>query len=71
MQDLGYWILNDIIWIKTNPMPNFKGTRFNNAHETLIWASKDKNSKFRLMGFGHRVYKNFDPRATIMQKMCY
>ena len=38
MQDLGYWILNDIIWIKTNPMPNFKGTRFNNAHETLIWA---------------------------------
>jgi len=45
MQDLGYWILNDIIWIKTNPMPNFKGTRFNNAHETLIWASKNKDSK--------------------------
>jgi DNA modification methylase len=42
MQDLGYWILNDVIWIKTNPMPNFKGTRFNNAHETLIWASKKK-----------------------------
>ena len=47
MQDLGFWILNDIIWIKTNPMPNFKGTRFNNAHETLIWASKNKNSKYR------------------------
>ncbi|MHA1401693.1 MAG: site-specific DNA-methyltransferase [Candidatus Heimdallarchaeaceae archaeon] len=45
MQDLGFWILNDIIWIKTNPMPNFKGTRFNNAHETLIWASKDNKSK--------------------------
>jgi DNA modification methylase len=46
MQDLGFWILNDVLWIKTNPMPNFKGTRFNNAHETLIWASKDKDSKF-------------------------
>ena len=45
MQDLGFWILNDIIWIKTNPMPNFKGTRFNNAHETLIWAAKEKNAK--------------------------
>lgn len=39
--------------------------------EEVIAKSKDKNSKFRLMGFGHRVYKNFDPRATIMQKMCY
>ncbi len=46
MQNLGFWILNDIIWIKTNPMPNFKGTRFNNAHETLIWAAKSKNSKY-------------------------
>lgn len=46
MQNLGYWILNDIIWIKNNPMPNFKGTRFNNAHETLIWATKSKNSKY-------------------------
>lgn len=45
MQDLGFWILNDIIWVKTNPMPNFKGTRFNNAHETLIWAAKEKNAK--------------------------
>ncbi len=46
MQDVGFWILNDILWIKTNPMPNFKGTRFNNAHETLIWASKNKDSKY-------------------------
>lgn len=45
MQDLGFWILNDILWIKSNPMPNFKGTRFNNAHETLIWATKNSNSK--------------------------
>lgn len=46
MQDLGLWILNDILWIKTNPMPNFKGTRFNNAHETLIWASKNQGAKY-------------------------
>ncbi len=46
LQDLGFWILNDIIWNKVNPMPNFKGTRFTNAHETLIWASKNPNSKY-------------------------
>jgi len=45
MQDLGFWLMNDIIWVKTNPMPNFKGTRFNNAHETLIWAKKSEKSK--------------------------
>ncbi len=45
IQDLDYWILNDILWIKTNPMANFKGTRFNNSHETLIWASKSEKSK--------------------------
>lgn len=45
MQDLGYWILNDVIWVKTNPMPNWLGVRFTNATETLIWALKDKNSK--------------------------
>ncbi|PSJ61422.1 site-specific DNA-methyltransferase [Pseudaminobacter soli (ex Li et al. 2025)] len=45
MQDLGYWILNDIVWRKTNPMPNFRGRRFQNAHETMIWASRDANSK--------------------------
>lgn len=47
LQNLGFWILNDIIWNKTNPMPNFKGTRFTNAHETLIWACKNPNSKYR------------------------
>ncbi|MBS4241304.1 site-specific DNA-methyltransferase [Campylobacter vulpis] len=46
MQDLGFWILNDVIWAKSNPVPNFKGTRFCNAHETLIWCSKNKNAKF-------------------------
>lgn len=45
LQDLGYWVLNDIIWRKTNPMPNFRGTRFTNAHETLIWCSKDKDAR--------------------------
>jgi len=45
MQNLGFWILNDVIWQKANPMPNFRGKRYTNAHETLIWASKDKNSK--------------------------
>tara|TARA_B100000424_G_scaffold41482_1_gene28056 strand:+ start:1655 stop:2734 length:1080 start_codon:yes stop_codon:yes gene_type:complete len=46
LQNLNYWILNDVIWRKNNPMPNFRGTRFTNAHETLIWASKSKNSKY-------------------------
>lgn len=44
MQDLDFWLLNDVVWVKTNPMPNFKGTRFNNAHETLIWATRSKES---------------------------
>lgn len=47
LQDLGYWILNDIVWRKSNPMPNFKGRRFTNAHETLIWAAKGQGSKYR------------------------
>ncbi len=46
LQNLGYWLLNDVIWRKNNPMPNFRGTRFTNAHETLIWASKNKKSKY-------------------------
>jgi modification methylase len=45
MQDLGFWILNDVVWRKTNPMPNFRGRRFQNAHETMIWASRDQKSK--------------------------
>jgi modification methylase len=45
LQDLGFWILNDVVWRKTNPMPNFRGRRFTNAHETLIWATKDRKQK--------------------------
>jgi modification methylase len=45
MQDLGFWFLNDIVWRKTNPMPNFRGRRFQNAHETMIWASRDAKAK--------------------------
>ncbi|WP_349774973.1 DNA methyltransferase [Rhabdaerophilum sp. SD176] len=45
LQDLGFWILNDIIWRKANPMPNFRGRRFTNAHETLIWAARDAGAK--------------------------
>ena len=45
LQDLGFWLLNDIVWRKSNPMPNFKGKRFTNAHETLIWAARDRQTK--------------------------
>jgi len=45
LQDLGFWILNDVVWRKTNPMPNFKGARFANAHETLIWAAKSRGAR--------------------------
>jgi len=45
VQDLGFWVLNDVVWRKSNPMPNFKGTRFTNAHETLIWAAKSRGGK--------------------------
>lgn len=46
MQERGFWFINDVIWHKSNPTPNFHGTRLNNAHETLIWATKDKNAKY-------------------------
>ena len=46
LQDLGFWILNDIVWRKTNPMPNFRGKRFTNAHETMIWCSKGAKSRY-------------------------
>src|ERR1043165_9450653 len=45
MQDLGFWILNDVVWVKTNPMPNFRGVRFTNAHETLLWCKKSPDQK--------------------------
>ncbi|HEX7198633.1 MAG TPA: DNA methyltransferase [Dongiaceae bacterium] len=47
LQDLGYWILNDVVWRKTNPMPNFRGRRFTNAHETMIWCAKDREARYR------------------------
>ena len=47
LQDLGYWILNDVVWRKSNPMPNFRGRRFTNAHETLIWAARGRYSRYR------------------------
>jgi len=46
LQDLGFWFLNDLAWIKNNPMPNFRGVRFTNAHETLLWAQKQKGSSY-------------------------
>ncbi|MFZ5746031.1 MAG: site-specific DNA-methyltransferase [Pseudomonadota bacterium] len=57
IQDLGFWILNDIIWRKANPMPNFKGTRFTNAHETLIWASKSEKARYT---FNYRSMKTLN-----------
>lgn len=46
LQDAGYWILNDVVWRKSNPMPNFRGKRLTNAHETMIWAGKSEDSKY-------------------------
>jgi len=57
IQDIGYWILNDVIWVKANPMPNFKGTRFTNAHETLIWASTGEKAKYT---FNYRSMKTLN-----------
>jgi len=54
MQDLGFWILNNVVWIKNNPMPNFRGVRFTNAHETIIWAQKKKGAKYT---FNHKSMK--------------
>lgn len=57
LQNLGYWILNDIVWIKTNPMPNFRGVRFTNAHETLIWAQKERGKPYT---FNHHAMKSLN-----------
>jgi len=54
MQNLGFWFLNDVIWLKFNPMPNFHGVRFTNAHETLLWASKSKGARYT---FNHYAMK--------------
>ncbi len=57
LQDLGFWILNDVIWRKSNPMPNFRGRRFTNAHETLIWAARGKESRYR---FNYQAMKSLN-----------
>ena len=57
LQDLGYWILNDVVWIKNNPMPNFRGVRFTNAHETLIWAQKEKGARYT---FNYQAMKSIN-----------
>jgi len=48
LMDLAYWILNDVVWIKSQPMPNFRGVRFTNAHETLLWAQKNRGARYTL-----------------------
>ncbi|WP_066389591.1 DNA-methyltransferase [Helicobacter himalayensis] len=57
MQELGFWFINDVIWHKSNPTPNFHGTRLNNSHETLIWATKDKKSKY---AFNYKTAKELN-----------
>lgn len=57
LQDLGFWILNDVVWLKSNPMPNFRGKRFTNAHETLIWAVPKKDAKYT---FNYEALKTFN-----------
>ncbi len=54
MQDLGFWFLNDVVWLKNNPMPNFRGVRFTNAHETMLWAQKIKGARYT---FNHKSMK--------------
>jgi modification methylase len=57
LQDIGFWMLNDIVWRKSNPMPNFRGTRFTNAHETLIWCAKSKDARYT---FNYEAMKNLN-----------
>ncbi|NJD58626.1 MAG: site-specific DNA-methyltransferase [Anaerolineae bacterium] len=62
LQDLGYWILNDVVWIKNNPMPNFHGVRFTNAHETLIWAQKIKGNRYT---FNYQAMKSLNHEGAL------
>lgn len=57
LQDLGFWLLNDIVWVKPNPMPNFRGKRFTNAHETIIWCTKSQNARYT---FNYRAMKSLN-----------
>jgi modification methylase len=71
LQDADFWILNDIVWRKTNPMPNFRGTRFTNAHETLIWCSKSEKARYT---FNYRAMKalndDLQMRSDWMMPIC-
>jgi modification methylase len=58
IQDIGFWIINEIVWEKTNPMPNFRGVRFTNAHETLIWAKKSADSKYTINYHAMKPFNN-------------
>jgi modification methylase len=62
LQDLGFWILNDVIWRKSNPMPNFRGRRFTNAHETLIWAARGRESRYR---FNYQAMKSLNDEVQM------
>jgi modification methylase len=77
MQDLAFWILNDIVWIKNNPMPNFHGVRFTNAHETLIWAQKIKGSRYtfnyqamKSINHGEKGYGGLQMRSDWKLPLC-
>ena len=62
LQDLGFWILNDVVWRKTNPMPNFRGRRFTNAHETLLWCAKDQAARYT---FNYDAMKNLNDEVQM------
>src|SRR5699024_6924685 len=57
LQELGFWLINDIIWKKSNPTPNFRGTKFTNAQETLLWATPNKKTKYT---FNYKTMKNIN-----------
>ncbi len=66
LQNLDYWMLNDVVWEKANPMPNFKGTRFTNSHETLLWCAKNKTSKYT---FNYQAMKALN--EDIQMRSCW
>ena len=68
LQDLGYWILNDVVWVKSNPMPNFRGVRLTNAHETLLWAQKQKGASYT---FNHHSLKMMNDDLQMRSDWCF
>lgn len=67
MQNLGFWVLNDIVWAKSNPVPNFRGNRFCNAHESLLWCAKDKNAKYTFNYKSMKAYNNDKQMRSIWE----